>query len=194
MLHVVTAGQTVKLWVRWLVTGALSILFGIFVLANPVAASFAVTVVAGTLFIVTGAAQIWIGSSAEERWSKIIGFALGGLLLLLGLSLIVNPLQGIVSLATLATVLIAANGVLRLFAAWAMRQTLLFWPMLITGALSVLLAGYIVVNFFEIAPQLLGILLGIELLFNGAGLIAFALFLRRFGQVLDNRNGGGNAR
>jgi len=54
----------------------------------------------------------------------------------------------------------------------------MFWPMLLSGALSVLLAGYILANFFDIAPQLLGILLGVELLFNGAGLVALALFLR----------------
>ena len=54
-----------KLWVKWLITGILSILFGIFVLANPVAASFAVTVVAGTLFIIAGGVQIWGGVGAD---------------------------------------------------------------------------------------------------------------------------------
>ena len=167
-----------KLWVRWLIIGILSILFGIFVLANPVAASFAVTVVAGTLFIVSGGVQIWAGFTADDGSSKLLGIGLGILMLLLGISLVFQPLQGIISLATLATILIGLNGVLRLISGWQMRDTPLFWPMLISGALSVLLAGYIIANFFDIAPQLLGILLGIELLFNGSGLIALALFLR----------------
>lgn len=42
-----------------------------------------------------------------------------------------------------------------------------------------LLAGYILANFAATSTALLGILLGIELLFSGAGMIAFALFLRR---------------
>lgn len=167
-----------KLWVRWFVIGLLSIVFGIFVLLNPVAASFAVTVVAGVLFMLMGAVQLWAGVSGEEGSSKILGIGLGVLMLLLGVSLTFQPLEGIISLATLATILIGFNGVLRLISGWNMRETPLFWPMLISGALSVLLAGYIVANFFEIAPQLLGILLGIELLFNGAGLVAFAVFLR----------------
>ena len=63
----------------------------------------------------------------------------------------------------------------------------MFWPMLISGAASVLLAGYILANFFEVAPQLLGILLGVELLFNGAGLIALAIFLRSAGDALRDK-------
>ena len=173
-----------KLWVRWLIIGILSIVFGIFVLLNPVAASFAVTVVAGVLFMLMGAVQIWAGFSGDEGSSKILGIGLGVLMLLLGVSLTFQPLEGSISLATLATILIGFNGVLRLISGWNMRETPLFWPMLISGALSVLLAGYIVANFFEIAPQLLGILLGIELLFNGTGLVALAIFLRTAKGVL----------
>jgi membrane protein HdeD len=167
-----------KLWVKWLIIGILSIAFGIFVLANPVAASVAVTLVVGITFGVLGAAQIYAGTLADDTSSKIMGIGLGVLMLVLGISFMFKPLEGILSLATLATVLIAANGLLRLLTSWRMRDTPLFWPMLIAGALSVLLAGYILANFSQIAPQLLGILLGIELLFNGAGLIALALFLR----------------
>lgn len=167
-----------KLWVKWLVIGILSVLFGIFVLANPIEASVAVTILAGSLFLVAGAVQIWAGVGAEETSSKLMGIGLGVLMLLLGFSLVFQPLQGIISLAMLATILIGLNGAMRLITSWQMRETPVFWPMLFSGAISVLLAGYIIANFFEIAPQLLGILLGIELLMNGTGLIAFAIFLR----------------
>ena len=50
--------------------------------------------------------------------------------------------------------------------------------MLLSGAVSVLLAGYIFANFAAMALSLLGILLGIELLINGTSLIALAFFLR----------------
>lgn len=167
-----------KLWTKWLIAGILSILFGIFVLANPVAASVAVTVVAGITFALIGGIQIFAGMGSDETGSKIMGIGLGVLMILLGISLLFRPLEGILSLATVATILIGANGLLRLMTSWQMRQTPMFWPMLISGAVSILLAGYILANFFEVAPQLLGILLGVELLFNGAGLIALALFLR----------------
>lgn len=166
------------LWTKWLLLGILSSLFGVFVLANPVAASFAVTVVAGVTFAIIGAAQLYAGFGAGDGMSKLMGIGLGALMLLLGLSLMFQPLQGIISLAMLVTILIGTNGILRLMTCWQMRQTPMFWPMLLSGAVSILLAGYILANFFEIAPELLGILLGVELLFNGAGLISLALFVR----------------
>jgi uncharacterized membrane protein HdeD (DUF308 family) len=173
-----------KLWTKWLILGVVSLLFGIFVLANPVAASLAVTVVAGITFALMGAVQAYAGWQSGDGLSKLMGVGLGVLMLLLGVSLMFRPLEGILSLATIATVLIGLNGVMRLITGYRMKETPMFWPMLISGALSVLLAGYILAHFFEVAPQLLGVLLGIELLFNGAGLIALALFFRSTGGAL----------
>jgi uncharacterized membrane protein HdeD (DUF308 family) len=167
-----------KIWVKWLILGVLSVLFGIFVLANPVAASIAVTLVAGWLFIFSGGFQIFAGFGEDGTMAKVMGVGLGALLLLLGVSLVFKPLEGVISLVTLATIIIAANGIMRLITAFQMKETSFFWPMMISGALSVLLAGYIVANFGTVAPNLLGILLGIEMLFNGAGLIVLAFFLR----------------
>jgi uncharacterized membrane protein HdeD (DUF308 family) len=107
-------------------------------------------------------------------------------MLFLGLSLTLHPLDGMISLATLVTILFAASGITRLISAFQMQKTSFFWPMLISGAFSVILAGYIVANFFEIAPSLLGLLLGIELLLNGMGLIILALFLRTNKNLINN--------
>ena len=176
-----------KLWVKWLVLGIASLAMGLFVLANPIAASIAVTLLAGITFALMGGAQIYAGISANDRPSKFMGVGLGILMVLLGVSLMFRPLDGIISLAALATILIGANGITRLFTSFQMRETPMFWPMLFSGALSVLLSGYILANFFNIAPQLLGILLGIELLFNGAGLVALAVFLRTASEAIKDK-------
>lgn len=167
-----------KLWVKWLILGGLSILFGLFVLANPVAASIAVTVMAGITFCLMGGVQIYAGVTTDEKLSKIMGIVLGALLILLGISLTFHPLSGLLSLTTVVTILIGANGIIRLITSFQMRDTPMFWPMLISGGLSVLLAAYVIANFADIAPQLLGILMGVELLFNGLGLVALGIFLR----------------
>ncbi|MEP0961432.1 MAG: DUF308 domain-containing protein [Roseobacter sp.] len=167
-----------KLWIKWLLAGVVSLVCGVFVLVNPVAASFAVTVVAGLTFLLIGGIQVLAGVGAENGSSKFMGIGLGVVMSFLGLSLMFEPLSGIVSLVTLATILIAITGGLRLMTAFRMKETSLFWPMLLSGAFSVLLAAYITANFFQVAPSVLGILLGIELLFNGAGLVVFALFIK----------------
>ncbi|PCH67825.1 MAG: hypothetical protein COC12_10920 [Rhodobacteraceae bacterium] len=173
-----------KIWVKWLILGILSIVFGFVVLANPIAASVTVTVLAGFMFAISGGIQIFAGFSGEGG-AKWMGLALGLLMLFLGASLIFRPLEGVISLATLVTIIFAASGVTRLITAYQMRTTPFFWPMLLSGALSLLLAGYITANFFVIAPSLLGILLGIELLFNGAGLVMLAFFLRALKNRID---------
>ena len=174
-----------KIWVKWLLLGILSIVFGVFVLANPVAASITVTVLAGIMFAIAGGIQIFAGFGETGTMSRLMGFALGLLMLFLGASLMFRPLDGVISLAMLVTIVFAASGIMRLITAFQMRATVFFWPMLLSGALSVLLAGYIAANFFEIAPSLLGILLGIELLFNGTGLVLLALFLRALKKRID---------
>ncbi len=88
-----------------------------------------------------------------------------------------------ISLAMLVTILIGANGIIRLILSFRMRATRFFWPMLLSGALSVLLAGYIAANFFQIAPSLLGILLGVEMLFNGAALVVLGFYLRSHPEI-----------
>ncbi len=168
-----------KIWVKWLLLGLLSLVFGFFVLANPIAASVTVTVLAGIMFAAVGGIQILAGLIGEtSTGSRLLGFALGLLMLFLGASLMFRPLEGVISLAALVMIIFAASGITRLITSWHMRHTRFFWPMLLSGALSVFLAGYIAANFLAIAPSLLGVLLGIELLFNGAGLIMLALFLR----------------
>lgn len=176
-----------KLWVKWLILGVLSIAFGIFVLANPVAASVGVTMVVGITFALMGVAQIYAGRQAEDRSSRYMGIGLGILMLLLGISFMFKPLQGLISLAMIATILIGLNGIIRITTGYQMKETPMFWPMLLSGALSILLAGYIVANFATVGPQLLGILLGVELLFNGAGLIALAVFLRTAKGIVKDR-------
>lgn len=164
-------------WMKWLAVGALSVLLGILALGNAVAASVAVTLVTGLFFVVAGAVQVVVGFQ-DGGGHRILPVLLGALMLLLGVSFIANPLEGTVSLALVVTILIAASGVLRLALSWAMRASPYFWAMLLSGALSVLLAGYILANFAAVSVALLGLLLGIELIFNGAGLIVLSLFMR----------------
>jgi uncharacterized membrane protein HdeD (DUF308 family) len=168
-----------KDWLKWLILGVVSIVFGIFVLGNAVVASIAVTTLTGFLFLLSGGFQIYAAiTSTEGVASKVFHAILGGLMVLLGASFTLNPLEGTISLALLVLILLAASGIVRLILAWKMRQTVFFWMMLVSGALSVLLAAYIWMNFATVGPSLLGILLGIELLFNGGGLIALGLFMR----------------
>lgn len=168
-----------KDWLKWLLLGVLSIAFGIFVLGAPVVASVAVTLTTGILFLVSGGAQIVGGFTAEGVMTKIFGVLLGVLMVFVGWSFLSHPLAGTLSLATVVMILFLVTGVARILWSFQMRGTGFFTPMLLSGLLTLALAIYLFANAsVALAASLLGILLGIELLLNGIGLVFMGLFLR----------------
>ncbi|MBE3639174.1 HdeD family acid-resistance protein [Mangrovicoccus algicola] len=174
-----------KTWLKWLLVGAASVAFGILALSNTVLASVSVTILTAILLVVAGVFQIIAGFTDQGIGNKVWNVLLGLLMLVLGISFWTNPLEGAVSLALLVTILIAAGGILRMVLAWQMRQTRYFWAMLVSGAVSILLAALIFADFQTLSVQILGIFLGIELCFNGFSLIVLAFFLRRHPEFLD---------
>ncbi|WP_298851144.1 HdeD family acid-resistance protein [uncultured Ruegeria sp.] len=168
-------------WIKWLLLGLLSIAFGVFALGNAVAASLAVTVVTGALLLVSGAFQIVGGFTVEGAGNKILSLIMGAVMLFLGWSFLDHPLQGTLTLATVMLILFMAGGIARIILSFQMKGTQFFWPTLISGILSIILAG-IIWSYAAAEPtallSLLGILLGIEMLFNGFGLVFMALFVK----------------
>jgi uncharacterized membrane protein HdeD (DUF308 family) len=168
---------------KWLLLGLVSVLFGILVLGNTVIATLAVTTLTGAALLIAGVLQIIGGLSGDRQTgSRIFAVLMGILMSFLGVNFLFNPLAGAISLTMLIMILLATSGILRIVFAWRVREAPLFFPLLLSGALSVLLAGYIWVNFAAATLSLLGILMGIELVLNGAGLILWSLILRSGGR------------
>ena len=175
-------------WIKWLLLGLLSIVFGIFVLGAPVVASIAVTVVTGVLLLVSGVLQVVGGFTVEGTGNKILSLIMGAVMLFLGWSFLDHPLQGTLTLATVMLILFMAGGIARVILSFQMKGTQFFWPTMISGILSIVLAG-IIWTYVGSEPQvllsILGIFLGIEMLFNGFGLVFMAFFLRNQDQTAD---------
>ncbi|UWQ90768.1 DUF308 domain-containing protein [Aliisedimentitalea scapharcae] len=168
-------------WLKLLLLGLVSIVFGVFILGAPVVASVAVTAITGFLLLISGGLQVAGGFTVDGTANKFLSILMGAILLFLGWSFLSNPLQGTISLATLILILFMAGGIARLILSFQMRGTRFFWPTLISGVLSIILAGIIWSNSAADPTWLLsliGILLGIEMLFNGFGLTFAALFMR----------------
>ncbi|MBW6416395.1 HdeD family acid-resistance protein [Celeribacter sp. PS-C1] len=167
-------------WKTWVAIGVLTFLFGLLALGNAVATSLAITVVLGALFILAGAAKLWAGFSGIEHDNRVFSMIWGLISLMIGVSFVANPMDGTVSLTLVITFFLLISGVVRLLMAWRMRESRMFWMLLLSGAVTVLLGGYILGNFAAISLSLLGLFLGIELLVDGAALVGFGLFLRNF--------------
>lgn len=166
-------------WVLCLMAGLVSLTGGIFALFNPLAASLTAEQLTGLLFLVAGALQLFAafrgGPGAPRLWSGVVG-ALG---LVVGISLLARPFDGLIALTLLAAIFFLVSGFGKLGLSFVLRETPIFWPMLLSGALSALLGIMVLVNFPTSAAMLLGLLLAVELISTGATLSALALQIRR---------------
>lgn len=171
---------------NWLIPvglGVLAVIAGFIALANPFAASLAATTLAAWFFVIVGALLLFAAFRPHEHapdrvWTGLTG-AFG---VLAGIYILADPLAGLISLTLAVALLFLAVGITRLWLAWSMRETRLFWVLLISGALSVLLGGFILVALPAAALGFLGLLLAVELLSSGASMIVLGLMSRDRGR------------
>ena len=166
-------------WILWVIIGVIAVAGGIMALLNPFVATLAAEQLAGWLFLVVGLLQI-IGGFREEGWgTKLWVILLGVLAVVLGVSLLSNPLAGILALTTVVAILFVVGGLTKIVLAFSLEDRSFFWMILLSGAVSLILGLMVFSNFPQSAVVLLGVLLGIDLISNGIAVIAMALALRK---------------
>lgn len=163
---------------RYFWGGVLTIALGLIVLFNAAVASGAIVIITGLFLLIGGVAQVVLGFLEEEAGSKWLTILLGVLTVLLGWAFLANPLAGIISLATLLLLLLAASGTLQVVLGFQARGTTFFWPLVLAGLLSIILA-VILLSSPGATIVLLGTLLGIHLLASGAFLTMMGMFLKK---------------
>jgi uncharacterized membrane protein HdeD (DUF308 family) len=164
-------GAIVAFGCSLIVLGVIAVLF-----AWP--ATNATVIVNGVVFLIAGAAEIGIGAHAQA-WSRFFLWVIGGVLyLLIGLVCILDSSFASVALTlALGAGLIAAGGV-RLYLAFQLPADQQRMLVFVAGAVTILLGLIIVTHWPADSIWVLGTLLGVDLLFNGAGWVAFGLGLR----------------
>jgi uncharacterized membrane protein HdeD (DUF308 family) len=176
-------------WLAWLVIGIFFVLGGVFCFFNPLAATLTAEQMAAWLFIIGGVAQAVAAFRAEGWGARVLSVILALAYLWLGISLLSNPLAGILTLTLVVAIMFFVNGSLKVVLAFSTaRGTGAFWPILISGVVSVVLAIMVITNFPQSAAVLLGVLLAIELLSSGLVLIAYALALKN-GEITETSKG-----
>lgn len=165
-----------KHWILWLLAGVILVIGGFLALLNPLAATLTAVAIAAWSFLIGGALQMYAAFSQEGSGNKVWP-ALAGLAgVITGILLFKNPLVGIISLTMLVAIMFMIIGVAKVILSFSLKGTTAFWPVLISGVLSVILALMIFSDFPSSAATILGILLAIELISNGASLVMLSLY------------------
>lgn len=167
-------------WKALLIEGILLSIFGLAAIVVPPAASLAVTILLGWLFLISGIAGLALTFWARELpgfWWSLISAALA---VLAGLILLAQPAQGTLTLTIVVGAYFLAEGVATIMYALEHRRELSGrWSwMLIAGLMDILIAVIIITGLPGSALWAIGLLVGINLLFGGATLIGVALAAR----------------
>ncbi|RHZ92266.1 hypothetical protein D1114_17805 [Cereibacter sphaeroides] len=165
-----------------IVSGILALLGGIAALAFPLPVSLAVTVLAGCVFVASGAFGLWAAFSDRGMPSRGATAFFSLVSLVAGVWMLANPLAGMVSLTLMLGALFLVSGVVRLglsLATW--RGTVMFWLMALSGLISAGLGLFILLRLPEASLVLLGTLVAVELIVMGATLVAMGFALRKSG-------------
>jgi uncharacterized membrane protein HdeD (DUF308 family) len=163
----------------YLVQGVLLVVAGVFAVAHPLLSSIAAVVVLGWLLIISGVLQAigLIGAvHVPHFWLQLISVALA---LLIGFLFLRDPAQGAVTMTLLLIVFFMIEGMSKIVFALTIRPFPNWGWLLASGAVGVALSIYLLANIAAASAFVIGLLLGIQLIFTGVALTMLALAVRR---------------
>jgi uncharacterized membrane protein HdeD (DUF308 family) len=167
-------------WVLFLVEGVVLLVLGATAIVIPPLATLAATLVLGWLFLVSGVVGLFttfLMRHAPGFWWSLISAALA---VLVGSLLLARPVSGAFSVTLVLIAFFVIEGVASImFALEHKRELSGRWGwMLASGVVDLLLALMILAGLPGTAAWALGLLVGINMVFGGAALIAMALHAR----------------
>ena len=158
--------------------GALLIALGVAALAFSFAASIAAVTTNGVFFVLAGAAEIALGMRSRT-WGKFAFWIVGGLLYIAsGVMCILIPMTALSVLTLLCGAELVAAGIVRFVLVFGAPLGQARFPAVLSAILSALLGIMILGSWPLDSLYVIGTLLGIDLLFHGAGWVAFGMGLR----------------
>lgn len=165
-------------WWLFALLGVLLIIGGTVAIAYPFLSTVAAVLVLGAVLLVCGVFVI-IGAFWAGKWSAMLLQLLVGILYVMaGLAIRDAPLESVEILTMFAAAFFIVVGAFRIVASLVERFPQWGWALL--NGLVTLLAGIIIYDSFpNSAIWVIGLLVGLELLFNGWTWLMLSLVLRR---------------
>ena len=164
-------------WRLFLIEGIILVALGLLAVAVPMVASLAVTILFGWLFLISGIVGLittFVMRHAPGFWWSLLSGVLG---VVVGGWLLVEPVQGLVSLTYLLIAFFIVEGIATIMFALEHRAALSGrWAwMLVSGVVDLFLAAVILAGLPGTVAWALGLIVGINMVFGGASMIGMAL-------------------
>lgn len=166
----------------WAIAGGIAmILLGFFALSYQLVSTAAVATFIGFILMFACAFQLikvfTIGGWRSHLWYAVVAIAYG----VAGYVFIAHPFQAAIAFTLFLGWAILIGGVFRAFLAFRMRHHRGAAWVLFSAAISVILGGLIISQWPSAGLYILGLFLGIELIFAGVGWLALGIAAEKRG-------------
>ena len=164
----------------WIVAlGVIYVIAGFVALGSVLMATVATVFFVGIMMLIAGIAEV-INAFQFKTWGKFfLWLLLGALYIVAGFVTFENPLLAAAILTLLLGFALVASGIMRIVLAFSMREGAPWIWVAISGVITLLL-GIVILSHWPVSGlYILGLFLGIDLVFAGAGWIGVGLGLRK---------------
>lgn len=159
---------------RFYLIGGLMLFFGVISLSMPLLASFAIETIVGLLLIAVAFAQGWSAfrgfSDGSAPWMETI---MAVAAMAAGFIFLVHPVAGVMTLSIILAAYFMADGLTKIIEYFRIKEIDGSIWILVSGVLGIILSIMMWKNLFT-GAALIGIILGINLIFSGMSLILLA--------------------
>ena len=164
----------------WIVAlGVVYLITGIIALGSVFAATVASVYVVGIMMLIAGVFEV-INAFQIKTWARFLFWlALGVLYIIAGFVAFDNPLLTAVWLTLILGAALVASGIMRIFLAFNMQHGSPWIWVVVSGLITLLLGLIILIHWPVSSLYTLGIFLGVDLVFAGAGWIGLGMGLRQ---------------
>jgi uncharacterized membrane protein HdeD (DUF308 family) len=166
-----------RLWWLFLVLGLVSVFVGLVAIGSAFVATLASVVVFGVLLLVAGVAEVIHAVMVRNLKGFALHLLSAALYLLVGLFMLEDPVRAAVVLTLLLAAAFLVGGVLRILFALAVQ--FVGWPWVLLNGVVDLVLGVLILNGWPgTSLWVIGLFVGIDLLFHGWSWVILALTVR----------------
>lgn len=165
-------------WGWLLALGILMVILGVFLIGAPMVATIAVQLFLGWILIIGGIGE-GIHAFMVKEWRGFMLELLSAILyVVIGVLLLNNPVEGALALTLVLAIFLVVEGIFKVVMGFQVRGHDGWVWLVASGVLSLILGAMIWSEWPSSALWVIGLLVGIQLLFTGWSLIMLAMAAR----------------
>ena len=167
--------------------GAVMFICGLLAILLPLASSIAIVIVLAWLILFAGVAHLIFAFQSQSigafLWKLLLGLVYG----FAGIYMLMHPLLGVVSLTLVLAIFLLVEGVVEIALYFNIRKVPNSGWVLFDGIITLILGLLVWANWPSASAWVIGVLVGISLMFSGISRFMLSLAIRDVSQIVASQ-------